>query len=162
MISFSVYRTGGAMFRKFFSRKKPLDDAVKLRLAEAIAVQLILQKNMAETQAAIDDRNGNLKLRALGYVYGYIDAALRTDGHDIADTSIGGPITYHVLRRLWPDRVNDCMRALLANLRVDQQMMAAIMHGRQQCLDLRKPGASDVPMDLARFLIEGDEPRGRR
>ena len=144
------------MFRKFFSRKKTLDDAVKLGLAEAIAAQLMLQKNTAGAQAAIDDRNGHLKLRALGYVYGYIEAALRTDGLDMADTSIGGPITYHVLRRLWPDRVNDCMRALLANLRTDQQMMAAITHGGQQFLDFRNPGVSDVPMDLARFLIEGD------
>jgi hypothetical protein len=147
------------MFRKFFSRKKTLDDAVKLGLAEAIAVQLMLQKNTAGAHAAIDDKNGHPKLRALGYVYGYIDAALRTDGHDMADTSIGAPITYHVLRRLWPDRVNDCMRALLANLRTDQQMMAAIMHGGQQCLDFRKPGVSGVPMDLARFLIEGDRPK---
>jgi hypothetical protein len=148
------------MFRKFFRRKKILDDAVKLGLAEAIAVQLIRQKNTAGAQAAIDDRNGHLKLRALGYVYGYIDAALRTDGHNMEDTSIGGPIMYHVLRRLWPDRVNDCMRAVLANLRTDQQMMAAIKLGGQQCLDFRKPGVTDVPMDLARFLIEGDGPKG--
>ena len=79
------------MFRKLFSRKKTLDDAVKLGLAEAIAAQLILQKNTAGAQAAIDDRNGHPKLRALGYVYGYIDAALRSDGHDIAGTSPGGP-----------------------------------------------------------------------
>jgi hypothetical protein len=150
------------MFRKLFSRKKTLDDAVKLGLAEAIAAQLILQKNFAGAQAAIDDRNGHPKLRALGYVYGYIGAALRTDGHDIADTSIGAPITYHVLRRLWPDCVNDCMRALLDNLRTDQQMMAAIKLGEQQCLDLRKPGASDIPMEFAGFLIEGDGPKGRR
>jgi hypothetical protein len=143
------------MFRKFFGKKKSLDDATKLGLAEAIVVELMPQKKLAGAQAAIDDRNGHPKLRALGYVYGYIDAALRTDGHDIADTSIGIPITYHVLRRLWPDRVNDCMRALLANLRTDQRMMAAIKHGGHQCLDFRKSGVSEVPMDLARFLIEG-------
>jgi hypothetical protein len=144
------------MFRKFFRTKKTLDNAVKLGLAEAIAAQLMLQKNTAGAHSDIDDRNGHPKLRVLGYVYGYIDAALRTDDHNIADTSIGGPIIYHVLRRLWPDRVNDCMRALLAKLRTDQQMMAAIKLGGQQCLELRKPGVSDVPLDLARFLIEGD------
>ena len=73
----------------------------------------------------------------------------------MADISIGAPITYHVLRRLWPDRVNDCMRVLFGNLRTDKQMMAAIMHGGEQCLHHRKPGVSGVPMGLAHFLIEG-------
>jgi hypothetical protein len=147
------------MFRRFFRKKKTLDDAAKLGLAEAIAMQLLIQKNTAGRNAAIEDSNGHPKHRALGYVYGYIDAALRTNGHDMANTSIGAPITYHVLRRLWPDHVNDCMRVLLANLRTDEQMMAAIVHGGQQYLDYRKPGVSGVPMSLARFLIEGDNPK---
>jgi hypothetical protein len=147
------------MFRRFFRKKKILDDAAKLGLAEAIAMQLLIQKNTAGRNAAIEDGDGHPKHRALGYVYGYIDAALRANGHDMANTSIGVPITYHVLRRLWPDHVNDCMRVLLANLRTDQQMMAAIMHGGQQYLDYRKPGVSGVPMGLARLLIEGDNPK---
>jgi hypothetical protein len=36
-------------------------------------------------------------------------------------------------------------------------MNAAIMHGGQQFLDYSKPGASGVPMGLARFMIEGDK-----
>jgi hypothetical protein len=147
------------MFRKLFGKKNRLDDAAKLRIAEAIALQLIVQKKTAGTNATIDDSNGHPKHRALGYVYGYIEAALRANGHDMADTAIGAPITYHVLRRLWPDRVNDCMRVLLGNLRTDQQMVAAIMHGGQQCLDYRKPGVTDEPMGLALFLIEGDKPK---
>jgi hypothetical protein len=146
------------MFRKLFSKKKRLDDAAKLGLAEAIALQLIAQKKTAGPSATIDDNNGHPKHRALGYVYGYIEAALRANGHDMADTAIGAPITYHVLRRLWPDRVNDCMRVLLGNLRTDQQMIAAIVHGGQQCLEFRKPGVSGAPMGLARFLLEGDKP----
>ena len=148
-----------SMFRKLFGKKKRLDDAAKLGIAEAIALQLIVQKKAAGTNVTIDDSNGHPKHRALGYVYGYIEAALRANGHDIADTAIGAPITYHVLRRLWPDRVNDCMRVLLGNLRTDRQMIAAIMHGGQQCLDYRKSGVTDEPMGLARFLIEGDKPK---
>jgi hypothetical protein len=87
-----------------------------------------------------------LKRKALGYVYGYIDAALRTKGHDMADMSIGVPITFQVIRRLWPDHVNECMDFLAKNLRSDALMSAGIMHGGQQFLDYSKPGASGAPM----------------
>jgi hypothetical protein len=58
-------------------------------------MQLLIQKNTAGGNEAIEDSNSHPKHRALGYVYGYIDAALRADGHDMANTSIGGPIMYH-------------------------------------------------------------------
>jgi len=86
-------------------------------------------------------------------VYGYIDAALRTRGHDMADMSIGVPITFQVIRRLWPERVNDCMDFLAKNLQSDALMCAGMMHTGQQFLDYSKPGASG----LARFMIEGDK-----
>jgi hypothetical protein len=147
------------MFRKFFSKRKTLDDAAKFALAEDIATQLIIQTKTAGPRATIDDSDGHPKRGPLGYVYGYIEAALRTHGHNAADTSIGAPITYHVLRRLWPDRVNDCMRLLFNNLNTDQQMMAAIRYGEKQCLDYRRQGVSDVPTGLAHLLIEGNKPQ---
>jgi hypothetical protein len=147
------------MFAKFFNKRKTLDDAAKLALAEDIAVQLIIQTKTAGPRASIDDGDGRPKRRPLGYVYGYIEAALRTKGHNVADTSIGAPITYHVLRRLWPDRVNDCMRLLFNNLSTDQQMIAAIRYGGKQCLDYGRQGVSDVPTGLAHLLIEGDKPK---
>jgi hypothetical protein len=145
------------MFGKFFSKRKTLDDAAKLALAEDIAIQLIIQTKTAGPRATIDDDNGHPKRRPLGYVYGYIEAALRTNGHNVADASIGAPITYHVLRRLWPDRVNDCMRVLFNNLNTDKQMIAAMRYGEKQCLDNRRQERSDVPTGLAHLLIEGDK-----
>jgi hypothetical protein len=147
------------MFRKLFSKKKILDDAAKLALAEDIAIQLITQTKAAGPRAAIDDSNGNPKRGPLGYVYGYIEASLRTNGHNVTDTSIGAPIAYHVLRRLWPDRVNDCMRVLFNNLSTDRQMLAAMKYGGKQCLDYRRQGGSDVPTGLAHLLIEGAKPK---
>jgi hypothetical protein len=146
------------MFRKFFSKRKDLDDAAKLALAEDIANQLIAQAKAAGPRATIDDSDGQPKRRPLGYVYGYIEASLSTSGHNVADTSIGAPITYHVLRRLWPDRVNDCMRVLFNNLNTDRQMMAAMKYGGKQCLDHRRQGSSDSQTGLAHLLIEGDKP----
>ncbi len=144
------------MLRKFFGRKHRFDDAAKAQFATAIAVMLELQMTVA-TGKSIEDDQGRLKRKALGYVYGYIDAALRMKGQDMADMSIGVPITFQVIRRLWPDHVNECMDILGKNLESDALMNAGIMHGGQQFLDYSKPGASGAPMGLARFMIEGDK-----
>jgi hypothetical protein len=143
------------MLRRIFSRKDRFDDVAKLQFATMIAEMLQLQMIVAADES-IEDGQGHLKRKALGYVYGYIDAALRTKGHDMADMSIGVPITFQVIRRLWPDHVNECMDFLAKNLQSDTLMNAGIMHGGQQFLDYSKPGAAGVPMGLARFMIEGD------
>jgi hypothetical protein len=139
-----------------FKKPKPLDDQAKSGLAEAYALQLAVQKEVAGQASRIHDATGQLKPRPLGYIYGYIDAALRTKGLEMADTSVGVPITYQVLRRLWPQHAYECMQLLVDNIATDQVIVAAMMHGGQQCLDYRKPGAVGVPMGLAEFLIEDD------
>jgi hypothetical protein len=94
--------------------------------------------------------------RRSGTYNGYIDAALRSIGQDMAHTSVGVPVTYQVIRKLWPDRVNEYMDFLAKNMDSDKLMNIGMMHGGQQYLDYHKPGVSDVPMGLARFMIGGD------
>jgi hypothetical protein len=67
------------MFQKLFRRKKKFDDAAKIEFASAIAEMLEMQKFVAG-EASIEDQNGQPKRKAIGYVYGYIDAALRSIG----------------------------------------------------------------------------------
>lgn len=78
------------MLRGLFRRKNPFDDAAKVQFANAIADMLELQKIVAG-DASIEDENGRPKRKALGYVYGYVDAALRSRGQDMADMSVGVP-----------------------------------------------------------------------
>ena len=143
------------MLRRLFSRTDRFDDAAKLQFVTTIAEMLRLQM-IVTAGKSIEDEQGRLKRKALGYVYGYIDAALRAKGHDMADTSIGVPITFQVIRKLWPDHVNECMDFLAKNLTTDALLNFGMMHGGQQYLDYSKPGTSGVPMGLARFMIEGD------
>ena len=143
------------MFQKLFRRKKKFDDAAKIELASAIAELLEMQKRMAGN-ASIEDQTGQPKRKAIGYVYGYVDAALRSIGQDMTDMSVGVPVTYQVIRRLWPDRVNEYMDFLAKNMDSDRLMSIGMMHGGQQYVDYHKPGVSGVPMGLARFMIEGD------
>jgi hypothetical protein len=108
--------------------------------------------------ASIKDGQGNLKRKALGYVYGFTDAALRVRGYDMADVSVGVPITFQIIRRLWPDHVNECMDYLINNISKDALLMAGIMRGGQQFVDFsRKPDGPGVPTGLGIFLLEGDK-----
>jgi hypothetical protein len=138
-----------------FKAGEPFDDAAKLQFVNVIADVLKLQK-MVAGDASIEDENGRPKRKALGYVYGFIDAALRARGQDMSDPSVGVPVTFQVLRKLWPDRAANYMAFLRENIHSDDLMMIGIMHGGQQYVDYRKPGASSGPMGLARFMIEGD------
>ena len=135
--------------------RNQFDDAAKSQFATLIADMLTLQTIAAGK--SIEDEHGHLKRKALGYVYGYIDAAFRVMGQDMADVSVGVPITFQVIRKLWPDHVNECMDYLVKNISKDALMMAGVMHGGQQYLEYRKPGTPGVPMGLGIFLIEGDK-----
>lgn len=148
---------GQEMLRNLFGRKATFDDAAKLEFASAIADMLELQRMMAGG-SSFEDASGNPKGRAIGYVYGYVDAALRTINQDMNDMSIGVPVLFHVIRKLWPDRVNKYMLFLTKNLQSDGLIHIGMMHGGQQYLDFRKPeNHGNAAMGLARFMIEGDK-----
>ena len=144
------------MLREFFRKKKPFDDAAKTKFIDAIVGLLEVQKVVAG-KASIDDGTGHPKRKAIGYVYGYIDAALRSIGQDMSDVSVGVPITFQVIRKLWPDRAAAYTDFLAKNIRSDELIMIGVMHGGQQYVEYSKPGAPGAPMGLARFMVKGDE-----
>ena len=152
------YLLGKRAARRFKARG-PFDDAAKSQFVEVIADVLKFQKWVAG-DASTEDENGQPKRKALGYVYGFVDAALRARGQDMSNPLVGVPVTFQVLRKLWPDRATDYTTFLRENIHSDNLMMIGIMHGGQQYLDYRKPEASGGPMGLARFMIEGDNGRG--
>jgi hypothetical protein len=111
----------------------------------AIKQEALLQFGMGG--ASIEDEHGHPKRKALGYVYGFIDAALRTKGLNMADMSIGVPITYQVIRKLWPEKVDVYMDFLIKNItNSDALMTVGVMSGGQQYLEWHKPGNTRVPM----------------
>jgi len=73
----------------------PFDDAAKTEFVNLIVSMLELQKLMAgNAHGSIEDENGHLKRKAVGYVYGYVDAALR---------SIGQALIVHAHIGKWPN-----------------------------------------------------------
>jgi hypothetical protein len=85
------------------------------------------------------------------------EEAIFFNGLHMAD--VGVPITYQVIRKLWPEKVNVYMDFLAKNITSDALIRVGMMRGGQQYLDNIKPGAPEfqVPMGLAIFMIEGDK-----
>jgi len=131
------------------------DDQKKSDMANAIAgllgIQLLI---LPPEHKHIEDDSGNIYRKSIGYIYGYVDAFLRMRGLDMSDSEIGVPITFHVFRKLFPER--DPLRYvefLSANMR-DETVHLGMMHGGQQCIDYSKPGVEGAPMGLCRFILE--------
>jgi len=141
---------GGLMFPKLF----PFDDAARAQFATTVAEMLELQ--MVVSGKRIEDDESRPNRKALGYIYGYIDAALRAIGQDMSKMSVGVPITFQIMHKLWPEHTVEYMDVIARNIGSDDVMMFGIMHGGQQYTDYLKAGSAGAPMGLARFIIDGD------
>ena len=132
-----------------------LSDEEMGRFATAIAEMLQIQLAVAGDRS-IEDANGVINRTAIGYVYGFLDAALRTIGQDMSDTSIGVPITFQVLRRVFPGREARYGEYLAPRMGTDPVVMLGAMRGGQQYIDFNN-NKLDAPMGLAKAILEGDD-----
>jgi hypothetical protein len=145
----------GLFRQKVPSRPPHPDDQTKAGLANAIAALLGIQLLLLPPEhKKIEDDNGHIYRKSIGYVYGYVDAFLRMKGYDMADSEIGIPITFHVLRKLFPDHDTVRYMEFLAASLQDETVHIGMMHGGQQCLDYSKPKVKGAPMGLFRFILE--------
>jgi hypothetical protein len=134
----------------FFKRRRPLDDERKQQFIDAISAMLEAQMVAAGRRSL--EESGSIIPDALGYIYGFIDAALRTIGQDMRNTSVGVPITFQVLRGLSPGHEESYLHYLEARMGTDQRVTAAAMIGGQQYIDFNN-GRIAAPMGLARYLV---------
>jgi len=130
-----------------------------LRIAHSIARMLALQMACAFVEnpevSPVEIKRGQINGKALGYLYGFVDAALRNQGHDIADVPIGIPILYQVLRELFPDHECSYMEFFVSHDR-DKTVVMGMMEGGQQFIDyIANPNPKGSPMGFARFIYDG-------
>ena len=137
-----------------FKKKRSFDDTQKAKFVRAISDMLEIQK-MVVSKCSIEDGEGCLNRKAIGYVYGFIDAALQSIGHDMSDISIGIPITYQVLDSLFPGRANEYTQFLMDHMGEDPEVTLGAQTGGQQYIEFTKPGTQGAPMGFARFMLEG-------
>lgn len=143
------------MFR-LFKRRRKFDDTARDEFVEAMASMLEVKKVVAGDHP-IEDEDGRLNHKAIGYIYGFIDAALRTIGQDMSNAAVGIPITYQVLRRLFPGCEDKYVQFLADHMGKNERVTMEAMKGGQQYIDFTKPGAKGAPMGLARYLIEAEK-----
>ena len=90
--------------------KPPLSDDQKSALVQGLSEFLGMQLGIASyfTPAKpgqvtqIELEKGQINKKAIGYIYGFVDAALQNQGETIADVYVGPPILFGVMRRLFP------------------------------------------------------------
>lgn len=140
----------------FFRKKtKSLDDGQRQKIAEAIAGLLEVQLTVVGERRSIEDGAGTLNRQAIGYIRGYTACVLRSRGFDDSDPSISVPILFQVLKRLFPGREVAYMKFLVDHLN-DEMVILGDTTGGQQFAEFMKPERQgDVPMGLARFILEG-------
>jgi hypothetical protein len=131
-------------------------------LAKLLAIQMCATTTFAPVQpqevTRIEIVKGKVNRKAIGYVYGFIDAALRTYGEDMADLQVGVPVVFHVLRKLFPGHEQAYTEFLVNHTNDEVMVVLGMMAGGQQYLDfVAKPGAKGAPMGFFRFIIEDAE-----
>jgi hypothetical protein len=150
-----------------FGKKKAtttstLTDERKNRISQALAKMLTIQMCLAPVRGKIEVtpielRRGHINRKALGYIYGFVDSALRCMGEDISNVSVGVPILYQVLRSLFPGHEQAYTEFLIDHMD-DETVVLGMMAGGQQYAEYNKSGAQGAPpMGLARFIVEGQE-----
>src|SRR5271165_7525611 len=126
------------IWNPFRHRKhETLNDDQKIDFAKTISELLEVQLMMLPDRGTIESEAGGPKPKAIGYVYGYVDAALRSRGWNMRDMEIGPPITFHVIRRLWPGKESEYFDFLAEHLS-ELVVNAGILRGGQEFTDWLK------------------------
>jgi hypothetical protein len=131
-------------------------------LAEMLSVQMRATTHFAPVQpeevTRIEIVEGKINRKAIGYIYGFIDAALRTYGENMANLPVGVPVVFHVLRKLFPGHEQAYTEFLVNHINDEAMVVLGVMAGGQQYLDfVAKPGAKGAPMGFARSIIDDAE-----
>lgn len=136
------------LFFDMFGNQRQFGDKQKEEFISAVSVMLEAKLVVAGGSEISEP----LELRALGYIYGFVDSALRTIGQDMADTAVGLPITFQVLRKLFPGSEHEYLEFLKENEGNDATITATVVYGGQQYMDFEN-GKLAAPMGLAKTLI---------
>jgi hypothetical protein len=129
------------------------DESQQATFVTAISIMLMAQRACAGSKASMEDAEGNINRQAMGYIYGYIYAALQTIGQDMADTSVGVPVTHLILAELFPDKADSYTAFLLNNVGRDPAVNEGVMTGGSQYIEFNKANRGTA-MGFARYLLQ--------
>jgi hypothetical protein len=140
--------------------KEELFRAVAALAFDCLNIQRVL---IRKDEYFIEDQNGNINGKALGYVFGFLDAFLQAKGLDIRDDE-GQPTVLHLLARLFPAEAGRAGTFVmhLRGMSDDAEVMNGMMLGGKQAVEFLRDDKPPVrwPMcfsaELARLAAERD------
>lgn len=136
-------------------KKNAFDDDEKSEFADRLALLLSVQMVVSPAQSIevtkIEVTKGRINRKAIGYIYGFIDCALQCRDEDITNISVGLPILYHVMQKLFPSHEQAYIDFLMDHMD-DEIVVLGMMAGGQQYNEFIR--ANGAPMGLARFILE--------
>jgi hypothetical protein len=139
---------------KVFKKKQKYGSGTRIALVENVAGMLEIQKTVSGN-SPIEDSNGRPNRKAMGYIYGFTNAALISIGQNMSDIYIGMPAIYGVFCALYPGKEAQYTDFLFDHIGKDATVMAGALVGRQQYSDYIS-GHKSSPMQFGTFLLEGD------
>jgi len=157
-----MFKRGAVFDKKADEAKATFTGDQKSELAERLSVMLSVQMVVPANSirvTKIEITKGHINRKAIGYIYGFIDCALQCRGEDVTNPSIGLPIIYHVLRKLFPGHEQEYMDFLMAHMD-DKVVALGMMDGGQEYNEFIRqsdPNTRTLPMGLARFILDGQK-----
>lgn len=82
---------------------------------------------------AIEDVNGNLNKKALGYIYGFVDAALQSRALTI-DNEYGSSVLVGIYNQLWPGEGGNYYKYVIDHI-PEAELIGGIAYGGQEFCD---------------------------
>jgi hypothetical protein len=142
-----------------FSGAQNLYGPERETLIEALSGMLKIQKVFAGGYG-IEDGNGHINRKAIGYIYGFVDSALTALGQDMSDGAvIFFPVLSRVLGSLFPGFETRYMDFLFEHAGHDEAVTAGVMRGGQEYIDffVKQRSDSRTAMGFARYLMGVDD-----
>jgi len=144
-----------AILFRLFKKKPKYGSESRVKLVESVAKMLEMQRTVSGNKPIVNSA-GRPNRKAMGYIYGFVDAALDSIGQDISDISIGMPTVFGVFCYLYPGKELEYTDYLLDHVGKDETVMTGVASGGQQYTDLIS-GRKSSPMQFGLFLLNGDE-----
>jgi hypothetical protein len=110
---------------------------------------------------SIDDGTGRINRKALGYLFGFIDGALKVQtGLELSDEALGRPILAEIISRVFPGEEDRCIEFIMEYLGIDAILTEAALAGDREYINhvnalIRGERPKGSPMGFALALVEG-------
>lgn len=127
----------------------------KFEFADSVAlllsVQLVMPPARAGAVSRIEIEKGSINRIAIGYIYGFIDAALKCRNQDIADYDVGLPTLRRILQKLFP-RHSQAYLDFLLNRLGDEHVVQGMHSGMRDYKEYFRSSAT--PFGLTQILLD--------